>query len=69
MNKRSKLTFGIYRKPTNTDLILHNDSCHPNEHKKSAITYLVNHMTTYPITHENKILELNTINEILVNHY
>jgi hypothetical protein len=27
-------------------------------------------MTTYPITHENIILELNTINEILVsNHY
>jgi hypothetical protein len=33
-NKYNKLTFGIYRKPTNTDLIIHNDSCHPYEHKK-----------------------------------
>jgi hypothetical protein len=61
-NNHNKLTFCIYRKPTNTDLIIHNEFCHPHEHKKSAITYLVNRMTTYPITHENKILELNTIN-------
>jgi hypothetical protein len=26
-------------------------------------------MTKYPITHENKILELNTIKEILVNNH
>jgi hypothetical protein len=60
-NSYNKLTFGIYRKPTNTDLILHK--------KYLAITYLVNRMTKYPITHENKILELNTINEILVNNH
>jgi hypothetical protein len=53
-NNHNKLTFGIYRKPTNTELIIHNDSCHPYEHTKSAITYLVNRMTTYRITHENK---------------
>jgi hypothetical protein len=33
-NKNNKLTFAIYRKPTNTYLIIHNDSCHPHEHKK-----------------------------------
>jgi hypothetical protein len=27
------------------------------------------HMTTYPITQENKVLELNTINEILSNNH
>jgi hypothetical protein len=43
----NELTFGIYRKPTNTDLIIHDDSCHPNEHKISAIMYLINRMTTY----------------------
>jgi hypothetical protein len=26
-------------------------------------------MTTYPITHENKILELNIINEIMTNNH
>jgi hypothetical protein len=46
MNNHNIPTFGIFRKPTNTYLIIHNDSCHPYEHKKSAITYLVNLMTT-----------------------
>jgi hypothetical protein len=27
--KRTKLEFGIYRKPTQTDTIIPNDSCHP----------------------------------------
>jgi hypothetical protein len=41
-NKHNQLTFGIHRKPTTTDLIIHNNSCHPYEHKKSAINYLIN---------------------------
>jgi hypothetical protein len=53
-NKHNKLAFGNYRKPTNTDLIIPNNSCHPHEHKKSAIRYLINRMITYPITQENK---------------
>jgi hypothetical protein len=39
------------------------------EHKNSAITYLINRMTTYRITYENKIIELSTINEILANNH
>jgi hypothetical protein len=42
--KHNQLTFGIYRKPITTDSIIHNDSCHPYEYKKSAISYLINHM-------------------------
>jgi hypothetical protein len=34
-NKHNKLTFSIYRKPTSTNLIIHNDSCHPYEQKIS----------------------------------
>jgi hypothetical protein len=45
-NNHNKLTFGIYHKLTSTDLIIHNDSCYPHEHKISAITYLINRMTT-----------------------
>jgi hypothetical protein len=32
----NKLTFSIYWTPTTTDSIIHNDSCHPNEHKKTS---------------------------------
>jgi hypothetical protein len=65
----NKLTFNIYRKPTTTDSIIHNDSCHPNEHKKkSAINYSINLMNTYPLTQENKDHELTIINEILKNN-
>jgi hypothetical protein len=68
-NKENRLTFGIFRKPTTTDLIIHNDSCHPYEHKKSAINYLVNHMSKYPITKENKTKEKQTICNILRNNH
>jgi hypothetical protein len=63
-----KLTFGIYRKLTDTDLIIHNDTSHPSEHKRSAIKYLINRIIMYQITHENKVLEVNTISEILANN-
>jgi hypothetical protein len=53
-NTNNALTFSIYRKPTTTDLMIHNDSCHPTEHKYSAIRYLVNRMNTYPISTESK---------------
>jgi hypothetical protein len=49
-NMQEKLTFSIFRKPTSTDLIIHNDSCHPQEHKNAAINYLTNRMNTYLIT-------------------
>jgi hypothetical protein len=63
--EENKLTFAIYRKPTNTDSIIHIDSCHHNEHKKSAINYLINRMNTYPFTHINKDQEQTIIKEIL----
>jgi hypothetical protein len=31
----NKILLAIYRKPTTTDLIIHNDSCHPQAHKKA----------------------------------
>jgi hypothetical protein len=64
----NELNFGIYRKPMATDLILHNSSCHPNEHKKSAINYLYNRINTYKLTKENKNKEEEAIAHILENN-
>jgi hypothetical protein len=47
------LHMGLYRKPTTTDHIIHNDSCHSYRHKKAAINYLINRMNKYPLTHTN----------------
>jgi hypothetical protein len=42
INKQvNKLTYNIHRKPTTTDTIIHNTSCHPTEHKIAAINYLM----------------------------
>jgi len=43
-NKDNKLQFDIYRKPTATDVIILQDSCHPPAHKHAAIRHLVNRM-------------------------
>jgi len=40
------LSFEVYRKPTITDIIIPNDSCHPNEHKTVVIRYYRNRLGT-----------------------
>jgi hypothetical protein len=64
-NTHNIFTFNINRKPTTTDLIIHNDSCHPTEHKNAAIRYLTNRMNTYPISTNNKYQEIQHIKTIL----
>jgi len=44
------ITTNIYRKPTTTDSIIPNDSCHTREQKMAAIHYLCNRMHTYNLT-------------------
>jgi hypothetical protein len=68
MQNQNELNFGIYRKPISTDLILHNTSCHPYEHQKSAIDCLYNRMNTYEPTKGNRNKEKDIIAEILKNH-
>jgi hypothetical protein len=64
----NRFTFAIYRKPTTTVSILHNDSYHPNERKKPAINYLINRMNTYLPTRTNKNQEQTIIEEMLKNN-
>jgi hypothetical protein len=62
--------FGIYGKPTATDVIIPSDSNHPIEHKLSAIRFLANRIHTYPVTNMNKIQEWHIMHQILqANHY
>ena len=62
------LTFEIYRKPTTTDLIIPNDSCHPNEHKTAALRYYQKRIETYQLSPENRMKEKETIQQILANN-
>jgi hypothetical protein len=66
----NKLTYGISRKATATDTIIHNKSCHPTQHKMSAINYMSNRLNTYPVNKCEKNAERDTIKHILQqNHY
>jgi hypothetical protein len=63
--KHNKFQFGIYRKNTTTDTMIHKESCHPIEHKMSGINYLINRVYTYPLTKQNHHTEIQVINQLL----
>jgi hypothetical protein len=48
------VTFSVYRKPTTTDSIIPNDSCHPREQNYAGISYLANRMNTYKLNVAHK---------------
>jgi hypothetical protein len=60
------IQFSIYRKPTKTDTIIRNSSCHPHEHKMSSINYLINRTHTYPMTRIANETEKNTIKKYCI---
>jgi hypothetical protein len=55
------INIGIYRKPTETDTVIHLTSNHPYEQKISAFTYYINRLITLPITDKAKQTEWETI--------
>jgi uncharacterized protein (DUF488 family) len=67
-SKHSRLNFARYRKPISTDVIIHNNYCHPNEHKVASIDYLINRLHTFPISKHAKDVELSAIKTFLQNN-
>jgi hypothetical protein len=61
-------SFKIYRKPTCNDIIIPHDSCHPTEHKLSAIRYLHHRNNTYNTDQAGKQKERTIINQIIQNN-
>ena len=52
--KKKNISLSICRKPTTTDTIIPNDSCHPQEQKFAVIGYLTKRMETYNLDVKNK---------------
>jgi hypothetical protein len=65
--KHDHLSFTVYQKPTTTDTIIPNDSCHPVQHKLAAIRFLPNGHYTYSFDDTKKQIENKIINQILHN--
>jgi hypothetical protein len=64
----NKLSFNIYRKPTTSDNIIPNDSCHPPEQKTAAIRYFANGINTYDLDSTSKQKEIDTVKQIVRNN-
>jgi hypothetical protein len=64
----SHIAYNIHRKPTATDIIVPQESCHPTENKHSAITYLQNRNETYLTDEHSKQQEQHIINHTLRNN-
>jgi hypothetical protein len=62
------LHINVYRKPTTTDAIIPQDSCHPQEHKLAAARHFINRILTYNIDSIDKQTELSTVKQILLNN-
>jgi hypothetical protein len=44
----------IYRKPTATDVMINNTSCHPKEHKLAAYKNCIHKILMLPLNESNK---------------
>jgi hypothetical protein len=58
----------VYRKPTVTDVMINNFSCHPKEHKLAAYKNLIHRLLMLPLNKSNKNKELKTIINITQNN-
>jgi hypothetical protein len=63
-----KFSFNIFRKPTTSDTIIPNDSCHPSEQKTAAIRYFANRIKSYELDQDSKQKEVDTVKQIIHNN-
>jgi len=64
----TQIEIDIFRKPTTTDTIINYTSNHPTEHKMAAYSYLINRMTSLPLSDEKRIAEWQNIRTIANNN-
>ena len=64
----TKMIYDRYRKPTTSDNIIPNDSCHPSEQKLAAIWYFLNRINTYDLGHAEKQKETEILKQIVYNN-
>ncbi|XP_050519268.1 uncharacterized protein LOC126893296 [Diabrotica virgifera virgifera] len=64
----NQFNFGIYRKPTQTDHVIHSSSNHPLSHKYSAFRSFIHRLHTLPLSTAEFNKELNIIKQIAVNN-
>lgn len=62
------LEFGIFRKPTQTDLVIPKESNHPISYKLSAFRSMVHRLLTYKLSPSEFNKEKNIIKEIAFNN-
>jgi hypothetical protein len=67
-NKLGTVGTGIYRKPTMTDIVISNSSCHPGEQKMATFTNWLYRLHKVPLSELNKEKGLNTIINIAKNN-
>jgi len=65
---KNKLVFDIYRKPTASDNIIPNDSCHPSEKILSAILYFTNSLNSYDIDRPEKLGVMEITKQTISNN-
>ena len=63
----SRLSFSIFRKPTYTDMVIHNTSMHPYTHKLAAFRSYIHRLLNTPLSTIDYNSELNIIKQIAVN--
>jgi hypothetical protein len=61
---KTKFDYAIYRKPTQTNLIIPNTSMHPPQHKMAAFNSLIHRMLQLPLNKQEQNKERNIIHQI-----